>query len=346
MVSKPAASDTVKPMLPSRAFSFPSLTLLLLVVDAAPALADTGDTFRFAWVRGSSAERCPSEREMAERVRARLGRDPFDDAAARVIEGSVAQSDSEWRLELRVRDAEGALLGERLLASSGDDCSSLADAATLAIVLAIDPNASLDEAAARTLAAPPPKPALPVQAPPPCPPLPRPVKAPPCPKCEASALEVSLAAHGVATAGSLPRLAGGAQLTGEIALESLRFGVGAYFIPAVATDAGHMTFGLTAGFVSGCVAIGGALDLCAAVDGGVLRVSAENLAPVDPGEYAWLAAGVGPRVGVNASENLRFELGGFLLASLTRHQFVIRGVDEDFQANPVGGRLFLGARLR
>jgi hypothetical protein len=333
-------------MLPSRARSFSGVTLLSLLFYATPSLADGDDTFRFAWVRGSSAERCPDEHEIAERVRSRLGRDPFDDAAPRRIEGSVAHADAEWRLELRVRDPDGALLGERLLASSGDDCSSLADAATLAIVLAIDPNASLDESAARTLVAPPPKPALTVPAPRPCPPIPQPAKAPPCPRCEKAELEASLAAHAVGTAGALPRLAAGAQLGGEVAWESLRFGIGAYFMPAVTTDAGHMTFGLTAGFVSGCVAIGSTLDLCGAVDGGVLRVSAEDLAPVDPGEYAWLAAGIGPRVGVNASENLRFELGGFLLAALTRHHFVVRGLDEDFQASPVSGRLFLGARLR
>lgn len=319
---------------------------LALWLTAPAARAESNDTFRLAWVRGAAAERCPSEREIAERVKARLGRDPFDDAAPRVIEGSVRHTDGQWLLELRVRDETGALLGERSLGTSGGDCTSLAEAGTLAIVLTIDPNASLDAAAARTLAAPPPKPPLPPPAPPPCPPPIKPAPPPPCPSCTDAGLKTSLSAHALGTAGSLPRIAAGVQLGGEVGFQTVHFGVGASFIPAVVHEGGHMSFGLTSAVVSGCARVAGPLELCGLIDAGVIRVGAEELAPVEPGEYPWLAAGVGPRVGVDATENLRFELVGVVIAPLARPRFVVRGRPEEFQASPVGGRLLLGARLR
>lgn len=325
------------------AFIVAPFAFFLLTVEAR---AETDDTFRFAWVRGGDAERCPSEREIAERVRARLGRDPFDDAAARVIEGSVTHENGQWRLELRVRDEDGALLGERALGSSGDDCTSLADAGTLAVVLTIDPNASLDEAATRTLAEPPPKPAPPAPAPAPCPPPPKPPAPPPCPRCEEPAVEASVAAHALVIAGSLPRLTPGAQVGGELAWNSARFGAGIYFQPAVTNDAGHITLGLTAAVISSCIAIGRTLELCGLFDAGVLRVSAEELAPVNPGQYPWLALGLGPRVGFDVTKNLRLELAGFAVVPLARHEFVVRGRDETFQASPIGVRWLLGARLK
>jgi hypothetical protein len=319
---------------------------LALCLSAPAAHAQRNDTFRFAWVRGAAAEHCPSEREMTERVKARLGRDPFDDAAPRVIEGSVTHADGQWLLELRVRDENGALLGERSLGTSGEDCASLAEAGTLAVVLTIDPNASHDEAAARALAAPPSKPPLPAAAPLPCPPIPKSAPPPPCPTCAGRGFETSLSAHALGTAGSLPRVAAGVQLGGELGWESVRFGVGAYFVPTVAHAGEHMSFGLTSAVLSGCARIAGPLELCALVDAGVMRVSAEELAAVEPGEYPWLAAGLGPRVGFDATENLRFELAGVVFAPFARHRFVVRGLDEEFQASPVGGRLWLGARLR
>jgi hypothetical protein len=318
---------------------------LALYLGAPAAHAQRNDTFRFAWVRGAAAEHCPSEREMTERVKVRLGRDPFDDAAPRVIEGSVTRADGQWLLELRVRDENGALLGERSLGTSGDDCTSLAEAGTLAVVLTIDPNASHDEAAARALAAPPPKPPLPAPAPPPCPPIPKAAPPPPCPSCAQPGVEISLSAHALGAAGSLPRVAAGVQLGGELGWRSVRFGAGAYFVPSVAHQGGHMSFGLTSAVLSGCAGIAGPLELCGVVDAGVLRVSADVLAPVEPGEYPWLAAGLGPRVGFDAAENLRLELAGVVLAPLARHRFVVRGLNEEFQASPVGGRLLLGARL-
>ena len=330
----------------ARRASFVAAPLALCLL-AFPARSETNDTFRFAWVRGTGAERCPSERELAERVKARLGRDPFDDAAVRVIEGSVMHESGHFRLELRVRDESGALLGERTLGSNGDDCASLADAATLAVVLTIDPDASLDEAATRALAEPPP-PRAPLAAPParPCPPLPKLALPPPCPSCSEPAVRASLAAHALAAAGSLPSVVPGAQISGEIAWKSARFGAGAFFLPAVTNDAGHITIGLTSAVLAACLAIGSAFDLCAQFDAGVVRVSAEELAPVNPGEYPWLAAGLGPRAGFDVTENLRLELAAFAVAPLARHEFVVRGRDETFQASPIGGRLLLGARLK
>jgi hypothetical protein len=321
------------------------LAPLALCLAAPAALARGNDTFRFAWVRGAAAERCPSEREIAERVKARLGRDPFDDAAPRVIEGSVTHTNGQWSLELRVRDENGALLGERTLAASGDDCTSLADAGTLAVVLTIDPNASLDDASANALSAPPPKLPLAPVAPRPCPPSPTPVPPPPCPSCAERGFETSLSAHALGSAGSVPGLAAGVQLGGELGSRRLRLGAGAYFVPAVADEGGHMTFGITAAVISGCAAIAEPLELCGVVDAGVIRASAEQLAPVEAGEFPWLAAGAGPRVHLDVTETLRFELAGVVLAPLTRHRFVVRGLDEEFQASPVGGRLLLGARL-
>ena len=60
------------------------------------------------------------------------------------MEGSVqpVSVPSGWRATIRVRDAEGAVLGERELSTEGDDCSKLTEPLALVIALMIDPDSN------------------------------------------------------------------------------------------------------------------------------------------------------------------------------------------------------------
>ncbi|MDO9015967.1 MAG: hypothetical protein Q8S73_44555 [Deltaproteobacteria bacterium] len=132
----------------------------LLVALAFPAGA-LGDpvpaSVRLAWVRGADADACPDGAWLRREVARRLRRDPFDDDGPRSFEAVVERASPGWRATLRVRDREGTLLGERTLTHDAERCDPIADASALAVALAVDPDALIDEPA-RTDASPPPAP--------------------------------------------------------------------------------------------------------------------------------------------------------------------------------------------
>ena len=175
-------------------------------------------TFRLSWVRGVGTEDCPNAEQLAAAVTARLGRDAFSEPARRHIEGSVARSEQTWRVQLRVLDSHGAVLGSRELEASGPECSSVADAVSLAIALTIDPHALERRREARLVAPPEPAPPAPVSLPPPQ------VSATPIPPREAMAplspprLGSAVVPRGLLAVGSLPQASLGAELGAELGL--------------------------------------------------------------------------------------------------------------------------------
>jgi hypothetical protein len=98
---------------------------------------------RFAWVRGEGAERCPNAETIARAVSIRLGREPFAPSAPQSVEASVHRANNRWSVSIFLRDVDGTLLGTRSLASDAVDCAGVVPPVSLAIALAIDPEAAL-----------------------------------------------------------------------------------------------------------------------------------------------------------------------------------------------------------
>jgi hypothetical protein len=316
----------------------------------------TADTYRLGWTRGDGASECPSEAELARAVEARLHRQPFSDAAVRTIEGNVTHAGDVWRAELRVRDGNGIVVGSRNLETTGTDCAALAAAATLAVVLTIDPNAPLAEEAAATpsvaAAAPSAPPvssatppasasaATPSSAPPALPP-------PPCPACRKPVPRIGVSLSAVSAFGLLPKTAFGAELDGHFGFRHAELSVGLRLLPGADTADGHLGFSLGTGSAAGCALglVGGArLSLCAGAEAGFITAVARDLTPVDPGNYPWVALDAGPRL-LWPSTGFGVELGVSGVVPLLRQQFHVQlPQGSGFQTNALGGIVTLGVR--
>jgi hypothetical protein len=315
---------------------------LALALAAARVSAEPAERLRFAWVRGQGADGCAAQGAIAERVGARLGRDPFAADAKRSIEAILTRAGGSFRAEIYVRDAAGALVGQRALTSDAADCASLEAASVLAVALAIDPEAAL----APRPAAPPepaPAPAPAPLAPPPVPPRmpaiapPVAAPAPPPPLLGASGLALR-AGPGF---GLLPRVAGGLSLAGHVSLaRAVELTGEALWMPEARTDDARFAFGLTAFSLGACVPVvrlaSADFAACAAIWGGALHAVVYALEPETPGDYAWAAASAAPRLRLRLGERVHAELGAHLLVPLTRRPFVIAGVaDPVFRQAPV-----------
>jgi hypothetical protein len=317
----------------------------------------TLETYRFAWTRGDGAGSCPSEADLARAVEARLHRQPFSDAATKTIEGNVTHADDVWRAELRVRDANGIVIGSRNLETTGADCAALEAAATLAIVLTIDPNAPLVEAATVPATTPSSRPGASPSAVPSAAPTPRQAPAPtvaattvapePCRPCRQPEPRVAVSLSAVSAFGLLPKTAFGVELAGHLGFGQAKLVVGLRLLPGANTDDGHLGIGLGTGSAAGCVGwrIGrGRLSLCAGAEAGFISATARDLTPVDPGNYPWFALTAGPRL-TWPDAPLGLELGVSGVVPLLRQQFYVQAPDTaGFQTSAVGGILTLGVR--
>ncbi|WP_394842798.1 hypothetical protein LZC95_37720 [Pendulispora brunnea] len=143
------------------------------------AAADEPPRVRLVYVRGPGTEKCPDERDLRNGVAARLGRDPFDDHAERMVTARVTRARRVLRTRIEVHGPAGELYGERDLSFKDKDCAELAEATELAIAIAIDPLGAMSPKPIVT-EAPPPAPASPTEEP--HPPPPPPVVDAPAPK--------------------------------------------------------------------------------------------------------------------------------------------------------------------
>jgi hypothetical protein len=324
------------------------------------AIAEAPASFRWSFVRLAGAESCPGAERIAAGVRSRLGRDPFANDADRNIEGSVVRDGQVWRAHLSVIGPEGAVLGSRELQSSEPDCTTLADAVTLAVALVIDPRAAFAPPSA--------EPVPPVAATPPATPLPVPVEQrppvtampatappPPLPVAPAPAdspLAASL--RGALALGLLPRAAFGVESAGEVRLAArFSLSVGVSYFPEVSTSDGGFAFGLSAAFVGLCVGTAqtraARLAVCAEGQLGAMHAVVYSVRPLPPGDHLWGGARVGPRLRLLLGGALWLEAGGMAQAPLVRHAFVLKDEqDPVFQSSPLTfvGTLGLSASIR
>jgi hypothetical protein len=293
---------------------------------------------------GADITGCPSEAEIKNAVGARLGYEPFDDAAPETIAATIARTADVLEARIAVRDAKGKLTGSRSIRSPGRDCAELSEAMTLAISIAIDP---------LSIARPPPAPAPPAPPPQPsaepttCAPCPAPVKPEPCPPppdpddavfFRASA--GALMAFGVAP---LPITAG---FTADAGLRWRALSVdveGRADIPVSAEKepavvASHI-------LVASLVPCGhySLLAACGVVSLGVLRGSTPDLGGRDSTFYAAAGARVAaeiPLYGSSSLQALALRVHADLQAPLTRTTLYVQGV-EAWQTPPLHGALGL-----
>jgi hypothetical protein len=106
--------------------------LLLLTRDASPV------NLRLDYVRGPGAEACAGPDTLEAAVTTRLGRNPFDAAAAAVARVYVEQEDDALVARVEISDEQGQPLGERVLHGRRPDCQDLMPAVSLALGLALE----------------------------------------------------------------------------------------------------------------------------------------------------------------------------------------------------------------
>lgn len=327
---------------------------------ASPAFAL--EPVRLAWVRGEGAEGCASQQTIADGVTARLGEGAISTSAARSIEAVVAKASAGFRVVLYVRNADGSLAGSRELTSETDGCGSIEAASVLAIALAIDPDAATRPPPIASSPSPPPGPApvkegpsFTLQATP---------LAPSAPSSTSIAPPSIAPAPVSSTRRPLPLAlttdTGGAGI-------SLRAGLGIGLLPSpfIALEIGgyvavgprveitgqalwmpedhaadrRFAFGLTAiGLgVCGTLTRGRAYDfaLCGTVWGGSLHAVVFDLAPVSPGDSAWAALSLTPRVRVRLTSRAHLDLGLHVLVPLVRRPFELADGTAIFQQSIV-----------
>jgi hypothetical protein len=313
--------------------------------------------FRLGWARGEGADACVDERELERRVRARLGRDPFNQEAEQSIEGDISGNAGRWRVELQVRDGTGARIGSRQLEVAETDCKRLTDAIVLAVALTIDPRAPLSDpplpvASSPTLSEP-------VESPPeerqpescvPCPVPPTsaervcPVRsAPPCPA--PSGISARLALRALGAAGILPGFAPGVGSHASVGGSRVRFTAGVSFFPERVI--GDFAFGLSTANLGACVSadpIGVVTpSLCGEVQAGAMHAVVRELQPLRAGDHAWAGVGLGPEVSVRPIAPLLVEAGVFGLIPVLRPRFAMRGeAGTVFESRQIGAAGFLG----
>lgn len=321
-----------------------SLEWVAAALGLAPALAaaqPASARWRLDWTRVEGAASCPSARAMEDRVRARLGRDPFDLAGTASIEAVVERDEGEWVAHLFARD--GAT-GSRELRSPDESCAALAEMAALAVALVIDPSASQNAPAPATT----PPPSTPSE------------RAPERPFRAVRPPLGQVMLEAVATPGALPGVAAGVGLGAQAPLgRVVRVDLGAWLFPEARTEGRDVVaFSAVTGRLGACATLftrrrpAVDLDLCAGGTLGWITIVVD-----DPGRYASVNQGArwsaqlgawgavvwrpaGPLV-------LRAEVGA--MVPLVRPTFGVEGRDGArgvFQAWAVVPWIALGPGLR
>ncbi|UQA56756.1 hypothetical protein [Polyangium aurulentum] len=326
-----------------------ALVVAALSFTASPAHAECArEAADVSWVRLAGAEACPDAGAIRTEVARRLGTEIGAKGEGRSIEAVVEGKPGAYSARIHIRGC-GAPEAERTITSEAATCTPIANAATLVIALAIDPEAALRPPAEE----PAPTPPKPAPTPPKATP-PKPRAAPeiaPAPPPEPR-VETAVTLRGLATVGLLPKVAPGVAWSAEWRPHPI-FVVtsGLSWLPEQRADDPTFAFGMTAGWVGACadllrttnVSLGPCARILAGAIHAVLYTDPE-VTPTDPGARAWVGLGAGARVAVRVVGPLRVEAGLDLVAPLTRHAFSLRDASAPvFLQPPLTGALFLGA---
>ncbi|WP_437783835.1 hypothetical protein [Sorangium sp. So ce1097] len=311
-----------------------------------------------SWARLEGAEaQCPSASQVRAEVSRRLGRELVTTGKVTSIEAVVRGQPGAWSAQVRTEGCNGAPPTVRTIADHGMSCDGITAAVTQIIVLAVDPDAELSSPAAPPPPAEPPPPAPappPATAKPPEPPFPWPAETrppPPPPPAEPPPVGVSITWRGFASVGLVPSPGAGVALVGAWSvLPRWTLETGALWLPEQHATNPTFGFGLTAGWLGGCVeAIDShaiALGLCGRVLAGAVYAvidEDERYVPTDPGARTWVSAGAGARLGVRVVGPLRIEAGVDVFAPMTRYSFQLEGEQPaPFEQPAIGGAAFVG----
>lgn len=315
----------------------PAVALALVALPAAGWGDPVPATVRLAWVRGADADACPDGAWLRDEVTRRLRRDPFDDEGPRSIEAVVDRTEGGWRAVLRVRDRWGALLGERTLTREGDRCEPIVEASALAVALAVDPDAVIDETPRPTTPAPRParRPRRPIAPPPP----------------PAPSMTVAFGAQGGVAFGLTPSAAPVVGFGVAVELSpvwSLRGH--ADLAPSLASDDPHFAFGFTRLVGLGCVdPVSGTfgVSLCLGGSGAVIHAAARDVYAREAGDRIWLGATAAARVQWNPSRRFFVGLRADLSVAVLRASFQFSPDGSAIYEQPVasgGGAVEVGLR--
>lgn len=304
----------------------------------------TGQRVRFAWARLDGAEDCPSESELKNAVRGRLGRDPFAERAVASIEGAAFREVASYRATLVLRTHEGEATSVRELTSRAETCEALGQAVALAVAVVIDPERALagaEEPVPETSAPPIAEEKADDAA-----------AAPPAPvEVRDHALRGGLWLAGTWTRDVLPGSTFGVSVGGELEFSGpFSLIVGMSFLPEVRRPEGF-GFGLTSVLLAPCARLArfGPVEsrLCTGVQVGALHAVVFREDRVRPGQRLFVAPDASLRTLFDFHPSLYGLLVAGLALPLPRTRFFVEGSDRTIHRQPfVTARIELGLGMR
>ncbi|WP_437489921.1 hypothetical protein WME75_11720 [Sorangium sp. So ce1014] len=349
----------------------------------APAGARAEECDRAAadvsWVRLAGAEvQCPAASRFRAEISRRLGRELVTTGKVASIEAVVQGQPGAWSATIRTQLCDGAPPTVREFSDHGLSCDGIVAAAAVHIMLTTDPEAGLAPPAAETPPSPPPPPAA--ETPPSPPPPPAAVRPPSPPEAVRSPEPpfpwpaetraapppaegpppggISVAWRGFASVGIVPSPGAGVALSGEWSiLPRWTLETGALWLPEQHATRRTFAFGLTAGWLGGCLEMVRSralvFGLCGRVVAGAIYAViygdeqiTPTILPTDVGSRAWLSLGAGTRLGVRIVGPLRLETGIDLFVPMTRYSFQLQdGQPAGFEQPAVAGAAFGGVGI-
>lgn len=105
--------------------------------------ASTVSAATLSWEDAESAEACLSPISVERQVEARLGRRLTEVGPAQALRVKVQPRGKSWVASIEMRDAQGSLLGRRVLTLNDDPCGQIEGFVALALALMIDPESAL-----------------------------------------------------------------------------------------------------------------------------------------------------------------------------------------------------------
>lgn len=274
------------------------------------AMAAAGH-YRLELVRADGAGSCPGAASIERDVTARLGRNPFAPSGERGIEIVLERSENVWRAKLYLRVDPTEPDAVRLLESEAAECAELAKSITLAVALAIAPELEPEPPPAVPVAPVCPKPALVAPLPPP-----------------AATLHAEVTARALWSPQLLPGTSAGAALAISLRGSLLGVSFGGLFFPEneLHEAQAHLGFGLTGGFVAGCLWARTAqpqLWSCLGARAGALHSVVYSPQPEHPGDRFWAAATSELGLRQHLFQRLFAEVGAAAIFPLVRHRFQV-----------------------
>ncbi|WP_437593402.1 hypothetical protein [Sorangium sp. So ce1000] len=131
--------------------SFLCMIVFASLLLSAPALAaePIRRALRLRYSEDPRAASCPGERALRERIRLRMGYDPFREDAPEEVAVAIAPHGAHVVATTTYRNADGRVSGRGFDVSHGDDaCEQLTDTVALAIAFTLTPFASEERAPA------------------------------------------------------------------------------------------------------------------------------------------------------------------------------------------------------